>query len=150
LAGGEILCGWARSTSGDSAEGIAFIEDGIQDWQANGSRLLLPFWFALKAEALHLAGRTCEALETLKGAETLAERSEERWWCAELRRLWGVFLAAMGGEEARIEASFCEAIRIAKQQKAVSLEKRAEATYAEYRRQKASAPGGHGCRLPLW
>jgi hypothetical protein len=50
----------------------------------SGSRLLLPFWFALKAEALHLAGRTCEALETLKGAETLTERSEERWWCAEL------------------------------------------------------------------
>jgi len=40
----------------------------------SGSRLLLPFWFALKAEALHLAGRTCEALETLKGAETLTER----------------------------------------------------------------------------
>jgi len=32
----------------------------------------------------------------------------------------------------------CEAIRIAKEQKSVSLERRAEATYAEYRRQKAS------------
>ena len=52
-------------------------------------------------------------------------------WCAELHRLRGVFLAAMGGKEAQIEASFCEAIRIAKEQKSVSLEKRAEATYAE-------------------
>jgi hypothetical protein len=47
---------------------------------------------------------------------------------AELHRLRGVFLAAMGADEAQIEASFCEAIRIAKEQKAVSLEKRAEAT----------------------
>jgi hypothetical protein len=42
----------------------------------------------------------------------------------------------MGAEETQIEASFCEAIRIAKEQKSVSLEKRAEATYAEYRRKK--------------
>ena len=94
------------------------------------------------------AGRTREALEALNEAETLAERSEERWCCAELHRLRSVFLAAMGAEESQIEASFCEAIRIAKEQKTVSLEKRAEATYAEYRRQKARASGGF--RLPLW
>jgi hypothetical protein len=56
----------------------------------------------------------------------------------------------MGAEENQIEASFHEAMRIAKEQKSVSLEKRAEATYAEYRDQKASAPGGRGFRLPLW
>jgi hypothetical protein len=68
----------------------------------------------------------------------------------ELHRLRGVFLTTMGADEMQIEASFCEAIRIAKQQKAVSLTKRAEATYTEYRRQKASASGGRGLRLPLW
>jgi hypothetical protein len=61
-----------------------------------------------------------------------------------------VFLAAVGADETQIEASFCEAIKIAKKQKSVSLQKRAEATYAEYRRQKANASGGHGIRLPLW
>jgi hypothetical protein len=80
----------------------------------------------------------------------LVERREGRWWCAELHRLKGVFLTAMGAEEPQIEASFCEAISTAKKQKSISLEKRAEATYAEYRRQKASASGGRGFRLPLW
>jgi len=61
-----------------------------------------------------------------------------------------VFLTALGADETQIEASFCEALRIAKEQKSVSLEKRAEATYAEYRRQKASESGGRGFRLPLW
>ena len=140
----KILHGRARSASGHSAEGIACIEHGIRDGRASGSRLLLPFWLALKAEALHLAGRTYEALEALKDAETLMARSEEPWWCALLHRLKGVFLTAMGADEREIEASFCEAIRIAKDQKSVSLEKRAEATYAEYRRQKASASGGRG------
>ena len=49
-----------------------------------------------------------------------------------------MFLAALGGDETQIEASFQEAIRIAKEQKSVSLEKRAQATYAEYHRQKTS------------
>jgi hypothetical protein len=60
-----------------------------------------------------------------------------------------VFLTALGADETKIEASFCGAIRIAKQQKSVSLEKRAEGTYAEYRRQKASGLGERGFRLPL-
>ena len=106
-------------------------------------------YLARKAEALHLADRTSEALEAINEAEAMVERFEHRYWCAELYRLRGVFLAALGAEEGQIEASFCEAIRIAKEQKSVSLEKRAEATYAEYRRQKASGSGGRGFRLPL-
>jgi hypothetical protein len=38
------------------------------------------------------------------------------------------FLVALGADEAQIEASFCAAISTAKEQKSVSLEKRAEAT----------------------
>jgi hypothetical protein len=104
----------------------------------------------LKAEALHLAERTSEALEVIREAEAMAERSEERFLCAELYRVRGVFLANLGGEESQIEASFCAAISTAREQKSVSLTKRAEASYAEYRRQKASGSGGHGFRLPLW
>ena len=59
-------------------------------------------------------------------------------------------LVSLGADETQIDASFCEAIRIAKEQKSVSLEKRAEATCAEYLRQKASASGERGLRLPLW
>ena len=102
------------------------------------------------AKALHLADRTSEALEAITEAEALVVRTEERGWCAELHRLHGVFLTTMGADETQIEASFGEAIRIAKEQKSISLEKRAEATYAEYRRQKASASEGCGFRLPLW
>jgi hypothetical protein len=77
-------------------------------------------------------------------AQVLGERSEERWWFAELHRLRAVFLAAIGADEAQIEASFCEAISTANQKKSTLLVKRAEATYTEYRRQKGQPQsGGH-------
>jgi adenylate cyclase len=150
LAGGEILRGAARSVSGNTAEGIAWIEDGTRDYRATGGMLRMPYFLALKAEGLYFAGRVSEALEAITEAEGAVERSEERWWCAELHRLRGVFLAAIGAEETQIEASFGEAIKTAKEQKSISLQKRAEATCAEYRRQKTRASGACGFRLPLW
>ena len=149
LSGGAILRGWARSASGDAAKGLAWIEGGIEGWMASGGVLGMPYFLALKAEALHLGQRTPEALEAISEGDALVERFESRYWSAELHRLRGVFLTAMAGDDAQIKASFREAIRIAKEQKSVSLEKRAEATYAEYHRQKASAAGGRGFRLPL-
>jgi len=150
LAAGAIHRGWARSASGDTAEGILWIEQGIRDIRATGTVLGLPAHLARKAEALHLADRTSEALEAINEAEALAERFEHGYWNAELHWLHAIFLAAIGADEAQIEASFQAAIRIAKEQKSISLEKRVEGTYAEYRRQKASGSGGQGFRLPLF
>jgi predicted ATPase len=149
LATGAVCRGWARSASGNTGAGIAGIEEGIEGWVATGAIAAVSYYLALEAEALYLAHRSSEALEAIKEAEVFADRSEGRWWSAELHRLRGVFLAATGAEETQIEASFCRAISTAKEQKSVSLEKRAEATYAEYRRQKASVSGGQGFRLPL-
>jgi hypothetical protein len=141
-AGGEVFRGWARSASGGTAEGLSWIEDGIEHWRAAGSMWAVPYYLALKAEALHLAERTSDALEAIREAEALVEKSEERWWSAELHRLRGVFLTSLGADEAQIHGAFCEAISIAREQKSISLTTRAEATYAEYCRQKASGLGG--------
>jgi tetratricopeptide (TPR) repeat protein len=149
LAVAAIHRGWARSAAGDTAEGIPWIEQGIRDFRATGSSLSLPYFLSLKAEAFYLADRTSEALETIEEALKLGEKFAEHERSAELHRLRGLFLATAGADETPIEASFGEAIRIAKEQKAISLEKRAEKTYAEYRHQKVNAAGGRGFRLPL-
>jgi hypothetical protein len=150
LAWGENLRGWARSVLGNTAEGIACIEDGIGGCRARGAILGVPYYLWLKAQALYLANRTPEALEAIKEADALVEKYENYEMRPGLYLLRGVFLTAMGAEEAQIEASFQEAIRIAKEQRSVAHEKHAEATYAEYRRQKASGSGERGFRLPLW
>ena len=142
LPRGAVLRGWARSTSGETAEGILLIEEGIEDYQATGEMLDMPLLLGLKAESLHLADRNVEALEAIAEAEALVERFENRYWSAELHRLRAVFLAAMGADDAQIDSSFCKAIRTAKQQKSVSLSMRAEASYAEYHSQKKRASEG--------
>jgi adenylate cyclase len=133
IAIGAVYRGWARSASGEISDGISCIEDGIRNYRATGAMLEMPHLLTLKAEALYLADRTSEALEALSEAEALAERFEQSFWCAELHRLRGVCLAAMGADEAQIEASFCAAIRTAREQKSTSLATRAEASSAEYR-----------------
>jgi hypothetical protein len=65
LAAGAMLRGWARSALGYPAEGISWIEDGIEGFWATGSKVE-PFLLALKAEALHLSDRISEALEAIK------------------------------------------------------------------------------------
>jgi hypothetical protein len=120
----------------------------MRDYRATGS-VGVASHLVRKAEALYLADRTSEALEAISEAEALAERFEQRDCAVDLHRFRGVFLATMDAEETQIKVSFGEGIRIAKEQKSISLQKRTEATYAEYRRQKASGSGGRGFRLPL-
>jgi tetratricopeptide (TPR) repeat protein len=139
---GAIHRGWARSASGNTAEGIPLLEQGIRDFRATGWVVSLPYHYAQKAEVLHLADRTSEALEAIREAEKLIERTEEHQWSAELHRLRAVFLAALGLDENQIEEAFCESIRIAKEQKSVALENRSQKSYAEYRRERANGLAG--------
>ena len=149
LAMGKIFRGWARSASDSTAEGLSWIEDGIDEVQATGLISWMSYFLALKAQALYLANRASEALRAITEAEAFVKSTGRRYISAELHRLRGVFLAAIGADDTQIETSFRAAISTAKQQKSVSLEKRAEATYAEYCRRKGQALPGHGLRLAL-
>ncbi len=150
LSIGTIYRGWARSASGDPGEGIPWIEQGLRYLRATGSGLALAGNLGLKAGALYLADRPSEALEAINEQRALAERFEQRALLGGMHWFRGVVLAALGADEMEIEASFCEAIRIRREQKSMSLAKHAEGTLAEYRRQKANASGGRGTRLRLW
>ena len=121
---------------------------GNKRLSGTGTVLNLPYFLGLKAGALHLADRTSEALEAINEAEALVERSEDCCWCAEMHRLRGVFLAAMGANEMQIEASFCEAIRTAKERSRFrwrNAQKRATRNTAA----KSWSVRGHVFRLPL-
>src|SRR3984957_15184751 len=48
LAIGTIWRGWARSASGNTAEGIRWIEQGIRDFRATGAVLGLPGYLSRK------------------------------------------------------------------------------------------------------
>src|SRR3984893_14556283 len=132
-SGAAILRGWAQSALGNTTQGVLSIEHGVEAWRGDGMVIDLSLWLALKAEALHLAGLTFKALETLTEAEEVIQRSEERYWSAELHRLRGVFLAAIGSDKNQIESSFRAAIKTAQEQRSISLVRRAKESYAEWR-----------------
>jgi tetratricopeptide (TPR) repeat protein len=74
LAVAVVLRGWAYTVRGQVVEGISLVEDGIRGYQACGSMVNMSYLLALKAESLHLAHRTSEALEVIGDAKVLAER----------------------------------------------------------------------------
>ena len=72
VADGRILQGWAIAQRGEATTGIAHIRDGMAALEATGTRISTPFYLALLAQALALAGKNREGLAALDGA--LAKR----------------------------------------------------------------------------
>jgi len=56
MATGTIFRGWARSVSGDTAQGISWIEEGIEDFRETGVTPSVPYWLALKGRSFALSG----------------------------------------------------------------------------------------------
>jgi hypothetical protein len=131
----QLVFGWSfyrRGSSGGTSSADEFLDAALA-------------WFGDPDPRIGTAWEKGERL-----AKLIAHRRTLRLWSADLHRLRGVLLTATGADETQIEASFCEAIRTAREQKSIPMARRAEASYAEYRRQKASGSGEHGFRLPLW
>jgi predicted ATPase len=125
---GLVMSGWALVEHDQADSSIARIRRGLADWAATGGGTHRPYHLALLAEALGRAGQTEEGLGALAEALTLAHRTGEGFHAAELHRLRGEFLlrqdsAEGAGREA--EACFRQALTIARQQQAKSLELRA-------------------------
>ena len=75
--------GWIEMGATLGVQGLEFYSGFDEDYPG------------LRAEALYVAGRTREALETIEKAKALGDRYEERNWWAEPHSLRGVFLAAL-------------------------------------------------------
>jgi predicted ATPase len=123
---GIILLGWALAEQGQGEEGIAQIRKGLASWQATGAELYRPYWLALLAEAYGKVGKIEEGLAVLTEALDAAHKNGERYYEAELYRLKGELLLVLSAEnQSEAEVCFRQAIDIARQQSATSLELRA-------------------------
>jgi predicted ATPase len=119
-AQGTILLGKTLCQHGQVDAGLLAMQQGIQVYQTTGAVLLRPFFLAHLAEAYAQADNPAAGVAALAEALTLIDKTGERWWAAELYRLRGELLL---GQEA--ENSFCQALDIARQQRARALELRA-------------------------
>jgi class 3 adenylate cyclase/predicted ATPase len=92
FAVGTVLRGWALAEQGQAEEGIAHIRQGLAAYRVTGAELGQPYILALLAEAYGNVGQTEEGLSALAEALALVNKTQERWWEAELYRLKGELL----------------------------------------------------------
>lgn len=127
---GKIMKGWAlqQNSYEPHEEGLALIREGIAEWEANRSRVLLPVYLGMLADAYGQGGKPQEGLQTIEAAFEAAAESGERTNEAELNRLKGELLLKLGATEqdrySEAEECFEKSLSIARHQEAKSWELR--------------------------
>jgi predicted ATPase len=86
---GTVSHGWALAWQGQGEEGIRQIGQGLAVFRATGAVLHQVYVLALLAEAYQRAGQIQAGLDAVAEALAGVERTEERWYEAELHRLKG-------------------------------------------------------------
>ncbi len=150
LAVASILRGWALAEQGQAEEGIAQIQQGCHAARATGGELGRSLFLALLGEAYGNEGQTAEALRTLAEGLAMADKSGERVYEAELRRVKGELLLKQGATEAASEECFRQAIELARHQSARALELRAAMSLARLWQTQGKAPEARDLLAPVF
>ena len=134
---GTVLCGWTRVAQGQGDVGMAQMRQGLEAWRGTSGEAARPWLLSLLAEAYSLAEAVEEGLTVVAEALALVRTREERQPEAELCRLTGELqLARSMTDAAEAEASFQQALTIARQQQAKALDLRAAVSLSQlWRRQ---------------
>jgi predicted ATPase len=168
LGQGTMLQGWALAEQGQVEEGITQIRQGLATHEALGAGLFHSYYLVLLAEAYGKAGQAEDGLGVLTKALAFVDRTEERFYEAELYRIKGELLLAQegydfgyrpqgedrrrrlkaAGYEARekteeAEGCFLRAIEIAQRQQAKSLELRAVMSMSRLWQQQGKQAEAH-------
>ena len=137
LALATMFEGWVLTQQGQAQGGCERIRQGMQAWRAMGAQQTTTFQLALLAEGYAKSGQIDEGLKAIAEGIAFAEQHAERYYLAELYRLQGELLLAQAADhDAAAQASFDQALQIARQQQAKSLELRAAMSLSQlWRRQ---------------
>lgn len=135
---GNILYGWALTEQEQGDDGIEQMRQGIIAYRATGAELYLTYFLGILAEALIRAGKIAEAIEVLAEALELVEKTEQRFYEAELYRLMGECLIRQKNlkqEETDVEIENClkQAMDVSRGQGATLLLWRAMLALAQFR-----------------
>jgi predicted ATPase len=120
-----VLNGWAWTAQDRIQEGIAQIEAGLERWRAAGSGICFPAWLSILAEAYGKLGDFERAHPLLAEAMAEMEQRGERREESDLYRIQGDLLWQESADSAAVEASYQQALTVARRQQAKSLELRA-------------------------
>lgn len=108
LAHAKLMRGRIVAELGDAEAGVAEMSQGYDMWAATGAVVTTPFYLALQAEGLALAGRPDEGLALLQRAFDIVSRYGERYYEAEIRRLLGELTLQSAALHGRDESAAAE------------------------------------------
>jgi class 3 adenylate cyclase/tetratricopeptide (TPR) repeat protein len=143
-AGGGFFQAWAKLRRDGSAEHLQGMQDNAAKYMGHGALCVAPYLLALLADGYRCAGRLAEALAALDEAAAVARQGEQVFFDSELSRLRGEVLADQGGDAEEIAGLFQEALAIARQQQARSLELRAAMSLARHWRRQGRRAEARG------
>jgi predicted ATPase len=149
LGFGTVLQGWALAEQGQAEEGVVRIRQGLAAFRATGAEVQGSYFLALLAEAYGKAGQAEEGLATLAEALAVVDKTEERFYEAELYRLKGELTLAQSkvqgpkSKAQEAEECFLKAVEIARKQQAKSLELRATVSLARFWQQQGKTAEAH-------
>jgi TOMM system kinase/cyclase fusion protein len=130
-ARGAMVRGWARVQQGQPEAGMAQMHQSLHALGGIGHELARLWALALLAEGHGAMGQPEAGLTVLAEALSLVESGGERFYAAELHRLKGELLLQQSLDNAIVaESCFHQAISIAQNQQAKTLELRAATSLA--------------------
>jgi DNA-binding winged helix-turn-helix (wHTH) protein/predicted ATPase len=127
------VAGWCVAENGDPEDGAALAMQAIDEMRKIHSRHFLPYLFGLLADVHFKVGHGVEAMKAVEDGLATAEATGERFYNAELFRLRAELLARLPGRRKEADTAFCAAIDVARQQGAVTLEHKANASRHRWR-----------------
>ena len=120
------VTGWCAAENGERARGFALLTEATDALRAMQTLAFVPYLLGLLADARIKAGYQSEAMKAAEQGIAMTDATGERFYSAELHRLHGELLAHSSiGQPKEAEAAFRTAIKIANQQGALSLERKA-------------------------
>ena len=128
-----FLTHWLAAEEGAAPDGIADMQNALEEYIAQMMTYKESTYFlTIIAESQAKAGLPEAALESLARARQLSDKWGERFWLAEIHRLTGEMQQRLGRPEEAVEAALKEALDVARQQGAKSLELRAATSLARF------------------
>lgn len=122
---GTVFQGWILAHQGDLSAGIALTQRGVDSFRRVGQTIFQTHRLAMLAEMHLTANQFQEAQLVLEEAFFISREKGEHFWDVELYRLQGDLCLAQNRADIQAEHAYLQAIVVAQQQSAKSLELRA-------------------------
>ena len=129
------------------------MEEGLATHRTLGAELVQPYYLAMLTETYGKRGQREVGVRVVAEALTKTDTHGERWWEAELYRLKGELLLNVPrglAHAPEAEASFRQALDIARRQQAKSWELRAAMSLSRLWQQQGKQAEAHVLLAPLY